>query len=92
MRPLALDDEMLDRLTDAAALLPAAQRGHFMRSVANRINHLPEPGIADLETAIQFVLNTRGVSAPRRAFFTSNSPDKARARAERQFRTTGVSK
>jgi hypothetical protein len=87
MPPLALDDAMLDRLTAAAALLPVAQRDHFMRSVANRINSLHRPpGMAELEVAISFVLNTRGIGGGFQAF-TNKSSDKvaARARADRQF-------
>jgi hypothetical protein len=56
MPPLAFSDEMLDRLTNAAALLPVAARDGFMRSVANRLSDLPyEVGMAELENAISFV-------------------------------------
>lgn len=98
MPPLALDDAMLDRLTNAAALLPANARDHFMRSVANRIADLHHPpGVAELEVAINFVLGTRGVSVGRAAFGKNTSrPGKnfSRTRADRHFRTIpgGVSK
>jgi hypothetical protein len=87
MPPLAFHDEMLDRLTNAAALLPSNARDGFMRSVANRISDPPYPaGIAELETAIRFVLGTRGVTGGYGAF-TNKTTNKvvARARADRQF-------
>jgi hypothetical protein len=87
MPPLALDDAMLDRLTNAAALLPTNARDNFMRSVANRISDLPyPPGIAELEIAITFVLNCHGIGGGYGAF-SNNKSDKvvARAKAERSF-------
>jgi hypothetical protein len=87
--PLAFDDIMLARVMDAASLLPANQRDHFLRSVSNRLGDLPyQPGMAELEQAISFVLNCRGVGGGRGAF-SNKIVDKvaARARADRQFRT-----
>jgi hypothetical protein len=80
MPPLAFDDEMLDRLTNAAALLPSNARDGFMRSVANRISDPPyAPGMAELEQAISFVLGCRGIGGGFQAFNhtrhrTSSSP------------------
>lgn len=87
--PLAFDDEMLARVLDAAALLPANQRDGFLRSVSNRLGNLPyPPGMAELEQAIVFILNARGVGGGRAAFFTNKSTDRiaARTRADRSFR------
>lgn len=87
MPPFAFDDAMLDRVMAAAALLPVNARDGFMRSVANRIANLRHPpGMAELEVAIQFVLNARGIGGGARAFDCIRQ-DKvvARARAELSF-------
>ena len=87
MPPFAFTDEMLDRITAAAALLPADSRSSFARSVANRLGGLPyQPGMAELETAIGFVLNTRGVGGSYQAFqHIRQDAGVARARAELSF-------
>jgi hypothetical protein len=61
-QPFSLDDEMLDRLTAAAGLLPPHARDGFLRSVAGQITHLPRPEFADLERAIGIALAARGVT------------------------------
>jgi hypothetical protein len=89
MPPLAFDDEMLDRVMAAAALLPVNARDNFLRSVANRVSDLPyQAGMPEIERAISFVLGCRGVGGGVTTFDRIKQ-DKvvARARAERQFRT-----
>jgi hypothetical protein len=58
----SLDDEQLDRVMDAAAMLPASRRDMFLRSVAGRVAGLPGVGMAEIESAITFVLNSYGVA------------------------------
>ena len=67
----SLDDQQMDRLIGAAALLPARQRNSFVRSVAGRVAGMPCGGAAEIESAIQFVLNSYGV-APGNSAITSN--------------------
>jgi hypothetical protein len=91
MQPIAFTDEMMERLTTAAALLPANSRDGFTRTVINRISDLGyRPGLAELEVAIQFVLNARGVAGSRGAFTTKTKGAKSaslvRTRADRHFR------
>jgi hypothetical protein len=87
MPPLSFTDEMLDRLTAAAAMLPANTRNNFMRSVANRIADLRHPpGLPELEVAIAFVLNARGIGGGYQAFHHIKQDKVARhARAELSF-------
>jgi hypothetical protein len=68
MPPLALTDEMLARLMDAAALLPVSSRDSFMHSVAGRVTGIPCLGHAEFERAITFVLNSYGVGGGSEAF------------------------
>jgi hypothetical protein len=58
----SLSDEQLDRVIAAAAMLPASRRDMFLRSVAGRVAGLPCVGMAEIETAIAFVLNSYGVA------------------------------
>jgi hypothetical protein len=58
-----LSDEQLDRVMAAAALLPIGRRDIFLRSVAGRVAGLPSIGLAEIESAINFVLNSYGVVA-----------------------------
>jgi hypothetical protein len=62
MMPLGFSDEQVDRLMDAAAMLPASRRDVFLRSVAGRLAGLPDVGDAEFEQAINFVLNNYGVA------------------------------
>ena len=57
----SLSDEELDRVTVAAAMLPTRQRDSFVRSVAGRLAGLSNVGMAEIESAIEFVLNSYGV-------------------------------
>jgi hypothetical protein len=94
MPPFVFDDEMMDRLMAAAALLPSNARDGFMRSVANRISDLPfQAGLPENEQAIAFVLGCRGVTGGFQAFNNAKTTDRvaARARADLCFRT-GVSR
>jgi hypothetical protein len=59
--PFSLSDEQLDRVMGAAATLPASRRDIFLRSVAGRVAGLPCIGVAEIESAITFVLNSYGV-------------------------------
>jgi hypothetical protein len=58
----SLDHEQMDRLMRAASMLPASRRDLFVRSVAGRVAGLPCVGMAEIETAITFVLNSYGVA------------------------------
>jgi hypothetical protein len=66
--PIAFTDEMLERVMAAAALLPVSSRDAFLKSVAGRVAGLPNIGTAEIETAIQFVLNSYGVIGGHQAF------------------------
>jgi hypothetical protein len=61
---LALSDQQLKTVETAAALLPVNARDTFLRSIANRLSDIATPSDHDVATAVSFVLNTRGVSAP----------------------------
>jgi hypothetical protein len=76
----SLDDVELDRLMDAAALLPTHHRDAFLRSVAGRVNGNPSADQATLETAITFVLNSYGIGGGPDAFARPHKP-----RPERVF-------
>ena len=87
MPPFAFTSEQLDRVMDAASMLPANAQPSFVRSVANRVADLPYTvGTAEIEVAIRFVLGTRGVTGGFAAFTNKTTDQVApRARAERQF-------
>jgi hypothetical protein len=57
----------LDRIRDAAAMLPAEKRGQFLRVVANRLGGFHKPTLANIEQAISSALSAHGISAGRRA-------------------------
>ena len=87
MPPFTFTEEQLDRVMDAAAMLPANARDNFVRSVGNRVADMPYTvGMAEIEVAIKFVLGTREVTGGFAAF-TNKTTDRVatRARAERQF-------
>jgi hypothetical protein len=73
MPPLSLSDEQLDRVMAAAAMLPVSSRDAFLRSVAGRVAGVPNVGIAEVETAIAFVLNSYGVGGGVNAFRHRNT-------------------
>jgi hypothetical protein len=62
LSPFSLSDEELDRVMGAAAMLPVSQRDMFLRSVAGRVAGQPCVGMAEIESAIRFVLNSYGVA------------------------------
>jgi hypothetical protein len=67
-------------------MLPVSQRDSFVRSVAGRVAGLPNVGMAEIESAIQFVLNSYGVTG---GWDFSGKTDKAtdaRYTAERVFK------
>jgi hypothetical protein len=68
MSPLSFSDQEMDRITAAAALLPASRRDTFLRSVAGRVAGLPCVGMAEIESAIAFVLNNYGIGGGNQAF------------------------
>jgi hypothetical protein len=68
----SLDDEQMDRVMGAAALLPTHQRDLFLRSVAGRVAGLPCVSMAEIESAIAFVQNNYGIAGGHRAFVNKN--------------------
>jgi hypothetical protein len=66
----SLDDQQLDRVMAAAALLPTSRRDAFLKSVAGRVAGLPNVGTAEIERAIEFALNCYGIGGGNRAFTT----------------------
>jgi hypothetical protein len=64
----SLSDEEMDRLTAAASMLPVSSRSAFLKSVAGRVAGIPNAGMAEIESAIQFVLNNYGVAGGVDAF------------------------
>jgi hypothetical protein len=62
MPPLSLTDQQMDRLMDAAAMLPVSSRDAFLKSVAGRVAGIPCVGHAEFERAICFVLGSYGVA------------------------------
>jgi hypothetical protein len=88
MTLFSLDDQGLERLMAAAALLPPHLRDPFTRSVAGRVSGMPNVGMAELEHAIQFVLGNFGIAGGADAFNGKhdNKAAQARQQAERIFR------
>ena len=82
----SLSDEELDRVMAAASMLPPSRRDVFVRSVAGRVAHLPNFGLAEIECAIQFVLNQYGVIGGRTFNGTPDKAARARQKAEGVFR------
>jgi hypothetical protein len=74
----SLDDEQLDRLMGAAAMLQVSQRDSFVRSVAGRVAGLPCIGMAEIESSITFVLNSYGVAPGNSAITRSKYSQYAR--------------
>jgi hypothetical protein len=64
-QPLALEDDQLDRIIDAAALLPRGMRSDFLRAVANTVAGKPNVTACDVEAAITTVLSAYGVATGR---------------------------
>jgi hypothetical protein len=81
----SLDDEMLDRVMAAASLLPQHARDSFLRSVAGRVAGLPNVGNAEIERAINFVLNCRGITSGYAFRPDNNKAAQVRREAERRF-------
>jgi hypothetical protein len=67
----SLSDEQLNRVLGAAALLPDSRRDVFIMSVAGRVAGLRDMGevvgMAEISSAIRFVLNSYGI-APGKCF------------------------
>ena len=67
--PVSISDLEMKRIRAAAGMLPESKRGQFLRSVGNRLADLPyQASVADIETAIAFVLSGHGVAGGRSAF------------------------
>lgn len=81
----SLDDRQLDRVMDAAAMLPTRQRDAFLKSVAGRVAGLSDVGIAEIESAIEFTLNAYGVIGGR-MFNGNDKAALARRQAEGVFK------
>jgi hypothetical protein len=63
MRPIGLSDSQMDKVTQAAGLLPPQQRDHFLR-----LGDVVRPSDSDICDAINFVLGCRGVAGGNQAF------------------------
>jgi hypothetical protein len=71
MQALSLSDLGLRLIMDSASLIPVSQRDSFLRSIAGRLCDLDAPTRADVESAIRFVLATRGIAAGKDHFHRS---------------------
>jgi hypothetical protein len=61
--PISFSNRQLTLIMRAAELIPLSQRDGYLRSVAGRLVDLPyTPSNADVEAAVTFVLNTRGIA------------------------------
>ena len=81
MPPISFSDAEMDRIRDAAAMLPAEKRGQFLRVVANRLGGFHKPTPANIEQAIASALSAHGIAAGRGAFKRRPEPKfKQRAR------------
>ena len=52
---------LTDLVTRAAAMIPAHDRCHFLRSIANRLGGLAHPSDDAVREAVDLVLNCRGI-------------------------------
>jgi hypothetical protein len=77
MPPLSFSDDQLELVTRAAALVSPHDRGHFLRSVANRLD-TANPTDSDIRDAIDFVLGCRGVAGGNQAFIQPKINNKAK--------------
>jgi hypothetical protein len=59
---LSFSNRQLRLIMNAAEMIPQSQRDTFLRSVANRLGDLHHPTLADVQSAVTFVLNCRGVA------------------------------
>jgi hypothetical protein len=67
--PVGFSDLEMKRIRAAAGMLPESKRGQFLRSVGNRLADLPyQASVADIESAITFVLSGYGIAGGRSAF------------------------
>jgi hypothetical protein len=61
-RPISFSNRQMALVMRGAEMLPVSQRDTYLRSVAGRLSDLPRPSLADVQAAIVFVLNTRGIA------------------------------
>jgi hypothetical protein len=66
MQPLSLSDRSLRVVIKAAEMLPVGQRDSFLRSIA--VADLHQPSLADVQAAIVFTLNCRGIAVGKDLF------------------------
>jgi hypothetical protein len=59
---LSFSDGQLRLVIKAAEMIPVSQRDSFLRSIAGRLADLHQPTLGDVQAAIVFVLNTRGIA------------------------------
>jgi hypothetical protein len=59
---LSLTDAQIEMMTRAVALIAPHDRDGFLKSVANRIGHLPHPTDYDVANSVNIVLSTRGIA------------------------------
>jgi hypothetical protein len=75
----------LDRIRDAAAMLPAEKRGQFLRVVANRLGDLQAPTPVDIELALAITsaLSAHGIAVGRRALSKQRTDNLKKLRQQR---------
>jgi hypothetical protein len=66
--PLALTDQQLSLVTQAASLIAPAARDAFLRSVASVLGSSEHPSDSAVIRALRFVLAERGVAVGERYF------------------------
>jgi hypothetical protein len=83
MAQLSFDDVQMDRIRDAASLLPTEKRDRFLRNVANWLGDLQAPTPADMELAITSALSAQGIAVGRRAFSKQPTDNLKKLRQQR---------
>ena len=83
MAPLSFSDVELNRIRDAASLLPTEKRDRFLRNVATRLGDLQAPTYADIELAITRALSAHGIAVGRRAFSKQPTDNLKKLRQQR---------
>ena len=71
MPPLSLNDEQMDFVTRAAAMLPPQQRDSFLRSIANRLADVARPTNFDVRHGDRFRHRLR-IGGGSRAFLSNH--------------------
>jgi hypothetical protein len=76
-KPLALSDQAMQHVQQAAALLPLHDRDPFLRSVAGHLADIAKPSDSDVAHAVALILNGRGISTP--LYLCDSTPSKQHA-------------